>query len=495
VKTLIVPSVTPTAPNNCPALDNGQISIAATGANLEFSIDDGQSFQSSQNFTGLSAGDYIVQVRSGSFGCIIAHPDTIKILNTTCTEICNNNFDDDGDGLTDCDDPDCGLPSITSVTPTNPNNCPTLDNGSIAIVATGDNLEYSIDGGNNYQIEATFSNLEEGLYNVRVRNTVTGCFTDYANNPLSITDPTCIEICGNGQDDDGDMLADCDDPDCGAPNITTVVPEDPDNCPLLNNGKITINATGSNLEYSIDGGVTYVTTHEFINLADGNYDIKVKNTATGCVTSYGTSITLTDPSCIEICNDGIDNDGDNLTDCADPDCGQPAISDVASGNPDNCPDLDNGQITITATGDNLAYSINNGSTYHASNSFSNLSAGSYTIKVKNSGTDCTIDYTSNPVVIGTITCPEVCDNGIDDDGDRAIDYQDEDCGDSWPQIFTPDTDWLCAGTDYVFEVQAALVCINRYCFRHRSTYDSVYATYGYGCDISTSNFCCDCSYL
>ena len=58
-------------------------------------------------------------------------------------EICNDGIDNDGDGLTDCDDPDCEVPTITTVDPTDPNNCPTLDNGIITITATGVNLEYS----------------------------------------------------------------------------------------------------------------------------------------------------------------------------------------------------------------------------------------------------------------------------------------------------------------------------------------------------------------
>ena len=133
------------------------------------------------------------------------------------------------------------------------------------------------------------------------------------------------------------------DSDCGVPTITTVDPTDPNNCPALDNGIITITATGVNLEYSIDDGTTYQTTNSFTNLSDGSYIIRVRNSVTDCFVSSTT--TLTDPICLEICNDGFDNDGDGLTDCDDPDCEVPTITTVDPTDPNNCPALDNGIIT------------------------------------------------------------------------------------------------------------------------------------------------------
>jgi len=77
-------------------------------------------------------------------------------------------------------------------------------------------------------------------------------------------------------------LIDCADGDCGKPIIQSVTPDNP-NCPALNNGKITITASGNNLEYSINGGNTYQSDAEFTGLTDGNYTITVRNTATTCV--------------------------------------------------------------------------------------------------------------------------------------------------------------------------------------------------------------------
>ena len=82
-----------------------------------------------------------------------------------CTEICNNGIDDDGDGLTDCDDPDCKASDIVSVDTNSPSNCPDLNNGTITINTSENHLEFSIDNGNTFQSTNTFTNLQKGSYN------------------------------------------------------------------------------------------------------------------------------------------------------------------------------------------------------------------------------------------------------------------------------------------------------------------------------------------
>lgn len=128
-------------------------------------------------------------------------------------EICDNGFDDDGDGLVDCGDSDC-IPTINNVS-VNPTLCPSnSNNGSIVIDAVGSSaLEYSITNEPNYQASNTFTNLGSGLYTVRVRTTA-GCTATFTSAVVRIDAPTCVEVCDNGIDDDGDGLIDCDDPDC-----------------------------------------------------------------------------------------------------------------------------------------------------------------------------------------------------------------------------------------------------------------------------------------
>lgn len=128
-------------------------------------------------------------------------------------EICNNGFDDDGDGLVDCGDSDC-IPTINNVS-VNPTLCPSnSNNGSIVIDAVGSSaLEYSITNEPNYQASNIFTNLGPGLYTVRVR-TAAGCTATFTSAVVRIDAPMCVEVCDNGIDDDGDGLIDCDDPDC-----------------------------------------------------------------------------------------------------------------------------------------------------------------------------------------------------------------------------------------------------------------------------------------
>ena len=129
----------------------------------------------------------------------------------------------------------------------------------------------------------------------------------------------------------------------------------------------------------------------------------------------------------EVCDDGVDNDGDGLIDCADPDCG-PTINSVIPTLP-TCSNKTGGQIIINATGTStLTYSITNTPVYQSSNIFPNLGVGAYTIRVK-SNSGCITEYTNNPVILDLGTCTEVCNDGIDNDGDGLIDCDDPDCED------------------------------------------------------------------
>lgn len=128
----------------------------------------------------------------------------------------------------------------------------------------------------------------------------------------------------------------------------------------------------------------------------------------------------------EICGDGLDNDGDGLIDCADSDC-NPVISNASAITLSCPPGVNNGQIVITASGSGtLSYSITNVPSYQSSNTFSNLGPGQYTIRVKNDA-GCESTYSSNPIVIDVPNCVEICNDGIDNDGDGLVDCDDTDC--------------------------------------------------------------------
>ena len=47
--------------------------------------------------------------------------------------------------------------------------------------------------------------------------------------------------------------------------------------------------------------------------------------------------------------------------------------------------------------------------------------------VSENDSGCEGEYTANPVVLDLPTCTEICNNGVDDDGDGLIDYANNDC--------------------------------------------------------------------
>ncbi len=130
----------------------------------------------------------------------------------------------------------------------------------------------------------------------------------------------------------------------------------------------------------------------------------------------------------EICGNGIDDDGDGLIDCADTTDCTPLINSLTISRP-NCL-VSTGQIIVnaTGTGGTLEYSINGGSTYQSSDTFTLLAPGSYNVTVRYVGGTCSVAYDDNPIIIGDISLlPDTDGDGIvnecdfDDDNDGILD--------------------------------------------------------------------------
>jgi hypothetical protein len=88
----------------------------------------------------------------------------------------------------------------------------------------------------------------------------------------------------------------------------------------------------------------------------------------------------------------------SVPNCVIPTLTQPTISNVIASNPSDCA-LNNGTITVVSSGGiaPLQYSIN-GTQWQLSNVFSNVAAGSYTIKVRNANGSCEYTNTSATVL-------------------------------------------------------------------------------------------------
>jgi hypothetical protein len=123
-------------------------------------------------------------------------------------EICDNGFDDDGNGLTDCDDFPCGV-GFYNVIQTDP-SCQVCYDGNICIYSYLPVTEVSIDGGGTWTSvpntdirETCFSNLPAGTYNVALK-TSQGCIdfeTVYLVPPLTNESG----ICKNGGFENGNF--------------------------------------------------------------------------------------------------------------------------------------------------------------------------------------------------------------------------------------------------------------------------------------------------
>ncbi|WP_320814665.1 gliding motility-associated C-terminal domain-containing protein [Flavobacterium sp.] len=216
-------------------------------------------------------------------------------------------------------------------------------------------------------------------------------------------------------------------PTCGTPTGTIVV-----TAPL-----------GGTLQYSIND-VNYQSSTTFTGVAPGTYNVTVRDTSTGCVSTATVlvvnaaggapavpTITTTAPTCVAAGSSSISNYVGGITYIFTPSgptvavggaisgmvvgtsytvtAGNGSCSSVSSASFSNMAMLvtpavptasvtvqptcliPTGTVVVTApTGSNLVYSIDNGVTYQASTTFSGLAENSsYTVLVSDSSTGCT----------------------------------------------------------------------------------------------------------
>jgi hypothetical protein len=161
-------------------------------------------------------------------------------------EICDDEFDNDGDTLADCQDPEClGLEGAAGEICQQPEmSCDDgLDNDGDALVDCRDPECAGEFGPSGEQCEQPEVTCDDGFDN-DADNTIDCDDADCM--PTSACGATAVEVCNDGVDNDGDGFTDCGDTDC-----------------------------------------------------------------------------ILTPACdqfSEVCNDGVDNDIDGTIDCADPDC-------------------------------------------------------------------------------------------------------------------------------------------------------------------------------
>ena len=306
------PPATPTASvtvqPTCPVPTGTIVVTGPVGGNFEYNVNGG-AYQSGTTFSGLAPGNYDVRARNTTTGCVSSP------LSLTVNPV------------------PAGPPSLvySVIDPT----CSNITGGIVIQQPIGNNYEYNLNGGA-YQSNPAISNLTSGSYIVTVRDKTTGCVSPNSSFTI-ISAPT---------------------PPATPTASVTLQPT----CPVPTGTIVVTAPVGASLEYNINGG-TYQSGTTFSGLAPNSYSVRVRNTATGCV-SLPLSLTV---NAVPV------------------PAAAPSIGSVIQP---NCPTPIAGSFTITApVGANLEYSVD-GSIYQAGTTFNGLAPNTYNVTVRNTVTLC-----------------------------------------------------------------------------------------------------------
>ena len=226
-------------------------------------------------------------------------------------------------------------------------------NGSINITAapTSGGITYTYSWSPNVSSSASASNIAAGTYQITITSS-TGCVKDTSITLTSGNAPTAIVVNNN-------------DPTCGQ-----------------SNGSINLGiVTGGNGPYTYSlNGAAYSSSLSYTNLASGTYTLSVKD----------------NNGCIYNAPDIILNNGSGPSDILY------TLTNAKCG-------LNNGAINITGTtGGNAPYTYSlNGGPLSSTTAYTNLSAGNYSIEVKDNG-GCTfilsnLSLTVTPAITSIIS--------------------------------------------------------------------------------------------
>ncbi len=290
----------------CFGLSTGAVTVAGAGGTTPYSYNiDGSAFQPSGTFSDLAAGAYIVQVADDN-NCTA----DVAVSITQPAEALSGN-----------------ITSQTNVL------CFETSTGSVTVTGAGGTAPYtySFEGGP-FVASGTFSSLADGVYTIQVKDD-NGCT---ANVPVTITQPEILTS------------------DITKTDIT---------CNGLNNGNVTITASGGTSPYNYQGvPFAYQVSNVFVGLTKNTFTFNTKD-SNGCLSSN--IVTITEPLAIFIQNEvKIDNNicyGDSL--------GEIRIEGVTGG--------------VSP----YQYSINGGLNFYPSGIFQNLPAGNYLTVVRDAN-DC-----------------------------------------------------------------------------------------------------------
>jgi hypothetical protein len=298
---------------NCKGSNDGSITINTTGGEAPYTYSIGNGYVSNNIFNNLSAGYYNVSVKD-ALGCLYTMAATIvepTILSLT-TVTTNSTTSADNDGTI----------TVNAVGGVNPYFYEITDNTGLPITS--------------FQTSNIFTGLKAGAYGVKVTD-AKGCL--YLQTNIAIANK--------------------------ANSLVATTAVTPITC-LNSTGTIAVSVSGDvgPYQYSLDNGITYVSSNVFTGLAPGTYNIMVrdaKNNTTSIVTVIAP---LSVPTISATVNSNVLCKGDNT-----------------------------GSITAIATSGQVPYTYSlDGITFNTSNVFTNLRVGTFNITVKDTN-DCTATTT------------------------------------------------------------------------------------------------------
>ncbi len=250
--------------------------------------------------------------------------------------LCTDGFDNDMDGLADCEDPDCQAVGTAEMPGPGAICCPGTTDAN-GIWKPAENTPFACSDG--------IDNDGNGFIDCQ----------DNACKQLSVCcvktgDENTVEACSDGIDNDCDGYADCNDYSCKGGNSkdSKATPESIAYCEITGNTNL-IKTDENTLETCSDGidndGDGYIDCNDYS--CNGNGTSK-DSQATPEAIAY-CSISEEKENTEEKCSDNRDNDLDGLIDCDDPNCKTMAYcQDVGMeppDRPDNFDELDPAQIS------------------------------------------------------------------------------------------------------------------------------------------------------
>ena len=271
-----------------------------------------------------------------------------------------NIFVEDDNNIADFSSITVGQPAPVSISSAaiTPVTCSGFDDGIITVTALGESGSYifTLNPGAVSNVNGIFTGLSPDTYTVTVTD-ATGCSTSATTGSLVIGDPLPISV-----------------NTATKTNIT---------CNGLNNGTISVTGIGGTGAYTYTlnpGAIAVNGTGSFAGLGPGNYTVTITD-VNSCPPANTGILIVNEPTAVS--------------------------GSITSQTNVLCNGSATGSVTVTGAGGTGGYTYNiNGGAFGGSGTFSGLTAGPYTVQVRDAN-GCTVSVpvtiTQPPVLTGSIT--------------------------------------------------------------------------------------------